>query len=88
MTEEQVKNGKHILDQLTQARNIKKALESDQSHFIIVLKNKRNFDTIVDFKGNTITQKFFPALEDYVDSYLHGLVDNEIKHLETELDAV
>ncbi|MHA1302163.1 MAG: hypothetical protein ACTSPI_00475 [Candidatus Heimdallarchaeaceae archaeon] len=89
MTEEQVKNGERILNQLAQARNIKTELENEQSYFIIVLKNRRDHGiTTIDFNYNTITQKFFPAIEDYIGSYLHDLVDNEIKHFEKELENV
>ena len=88
MTEEQVKNGKRISKQLEEARGIKKELENDYSYFVIVLKNNKDYGHTIDFKNNNITQKFFSAIEDYVGSYLHGLVDNEIQHLEAELKAI
>jgi len=88
MTEGQVKNGQHILKNLTQARNIKKELENDQSYFVIFLKNRTEYGHTIDFNDNIITQKFFLAIEDHIGVYLHGLIDNEIRHFEEELNAI
>ena len=88
MTEEQVDNGKRILERLIRARNIKYALENEQSYFVIALKNKGSYDTTVNFKDNTITQKIFPGIDSHLRSYILGLITCEIQHFEAELNAV
>jgi len=88
MTEEQVKNGERILNRLTQARNIKKELESEQSYFVIALKNNVNYGHTIDFKNNNITQKSFSKIEAHIRSHFVDLIDDEIRHFEKELNAI
>lgn len=88
MTEKQVKDGKYILEQLTQARNIKKQLENEQNHLKIGLKDCHQYDVIADFKNNAITQKFFPEVTNYLRCNLRSLIDSEIKHFEEELERI
>lgn len=89
MTDEQLKQGQDISEQLRKAKSVKEMLDDEERRIVIGIKKKgSSYYLDLNFRTNDTTCRFYTEIAIHVRMFLRYSVDKFITELEKKLEEL